>query len=402
MRTRTSRILGSVLAGAILLAPSAPAEAVASDPPVNLVGQTTVTVTGHGWGHGHGMSQYGAQGAARAGLSYASILDFYYQGTKLSLLTGKIRVLITADTDNNTTVRHRRHLRVLDTGNGKTYKLRTKRTPRAWRLRTVQGKTRLFFRTGSWHLYRTGGRAALAGAGEFRADGLLTLRLATGDRVYRGGLRYANGDTVNVVGIEKYLRGVVPSEMPSSWMPAALRAQAVAARSYAAFERAANASRYFQVYDSTRSQVYRGYAAETTPTDAAIAATASQVLTFAGQPAFTQFSASSGGWTSDGGHPYLKANPDIYDKPVDPVLHIGDPHYDWTTTITFAKLQALYGTGTLEGIQVFQREGNRTYANGGRVEQVVLSGTTGTKEISGSTFRSTFGLKSTYFTLASP
>jgi SpoIID/LytB domain protein len=396
-------MLLTLLLGAAVVLTATPADAALSDDPVLIPAPTTtVTATGHGWGHGHGMSQYGAQGAARQGLSYASILAFYYPGTSLASLAGKIRVLITEDTDNNTTVRHRSHLRVFDTGNGRTYKLRTKRTPRVWRLRTVRGQTRLYYRTGSWHLYRTGGRAALTGAGEFRAGGPLTLRLPAGDVRYRGGLRYVNGDTVNVLAMEKYLKGVVPSEMPPSWKPAALQAQAVAARTYAARARADNAAGYHHLCDTSHCQVYKGYDNEWSTTNAAVDATAGRVLTYQGVPAFAQFSASSGGWTSDGGYPYLKARQDVYDKPADPVLHIGDPHFDWTTTIDVAKLQALYGAGTVQSIQVTQREGNRTFANGGRVEMVELSGTNGKKVITGSTFRSQLGLKSTYFTLSSP
>jgi stage II sporulation protein D len=399
MRTRTT-LIALAAAGGILLGPSLPASAASPEPVVPVSATTTLTVTGHGWGHGHGMSQYGAQGAARSGLTYPQILAFYYQGTQLTSLTGKIRVLITADTDNNTTVRHRKGLRVLDTGNGKSYRLHTARTPRAWRLRTVSGQTRLFYRTGSWHLYRTGGRAALKGAGEFRADGTLTLRLPSGDKLYRGGLRYVNGDTVNVVGMEKYLKGVVPSEMPPSWKPAALQAQAVAARTYAARARADRASSYYHLCDTTQCQVYKGYENEWPATNAAVDATAGRVLTYQGKPAFAQFSSSSGGWTSDGGQPYLKARQDVYDKPVDPVQHTGDPNFSWTASISFAALQSMYGSGTLQGVQITQREGDRTFANGGRVEKVVLTGTAGAKTFDGSTFRSRFGLRSTYFDIA--
>lgn len=402
MRTRTSRMLLTLLLGAAVVLTTTPADAARSDTPVPITSTTTLTVTGHGWGHGHGMSQYGAQGAARQRLSYGAILAFYYPGTTLAALSGKIRVLITADTDNNTTVRHRSHLRVFDTGNGRTYKLRTKRTPRLWRLRSVSGKTRLYYRTGSWHLYRTGGRAALTGAGEFRADGPLTLRLSTGDVRYRGGLRFVNGDTVNVLAMEKYLKGVVPSEMPPSWLPAALQAQAVAARTYAARARADNPSGYYHLCDTSHCQVYDGYDNEWSTTNAAVDATAGRVLLYQGAPAFAQFSASNGGWTSDGGYPYLTAKQDPYDLPVDPVLHIGDPHHDWTTPLDMAKLRTLYGAGTLSSVTITQREGNRTFANGGRVEMVVLSGSSGQKVITGSTFRSQFGLKSTWFTLSSP
>jgi stage II sporulation protein D len=404
MRTRTPRLSAVALAaGAILLATALPAQAARTDDAVTTVGATTLTVTGHGWGHGHGMSQYGAQGAARQGLSSAQILAFYYPGTQLSSFTGKVRVLITGDTDNNTTVRHRTGLRLLDTGNGKSYRLRTKHTPKVWRLRTVNGQTRVYYRTARWHLYRTGGRVALRGAGEFRATGPMTLRLASGDRRYRGGLRYVNGDTVNVVGMENYLKGVVPSEMPPSWQPAALQAQAVAARTYAAREMADHAGGYYQLCDTSRCQVYRGYDGEWSSTSAAVGATSRTILTYQGAPAFAQFSSSSGGWTSTGSEPYLIAQPDIYDKPVDPVQKIGDPHFDWTRTVDIAALQkARPSIGTLTSIQIADRDGDVAHPNDGWVLSIVLTGSTGTTTMSGNEFKSLYRLKSAYFSLAAP
>ena len=63
-----------------------------------------LALTGHGFGHGHGMSQYGAQGAALKGLTHRQILAFYYPGTTLGTTTGTIRVLISADTDDDVRV----------------------------------------------------------------------------------------------------------------------------------------------------------------------------------------------------------------------------------------------------------------------------------------------------------
>jgi SpoIID/LytB domain protein len=404
MRTRTPRLAALAAAvGGTLLATALPAQAARTDDPVPTTGLTTLTVTGHGWGHGHGMSQYGAQGAARAGLSYAQILAFYYPGTQVSSFAGRVRVLITADTDNNTTVRHRSGMRVVDIGNGKSYRLKTKRTPRLWKMRTVNGQTRVYYRTARWHLYRTGGRVALQGAGEFRATGPLTLRLPAGDRKYRGGLRFVNGDTVNVVGMENYLKGVVPSEMPPSWLPAALQSQAVAARTYAVRAMADRASSYYQLCDTSACQVYRGYDGEWSATNAAVAATSRVILTYQGGPAFTQFSASSGGWTSTGSAPYLVAQPDIYDKPVDPAQKIGDPHFDWTRSVGISALEkARPSIGTLTAIQITDRDGDATHPNDGWVLSVLLTGSKGTATMTGNEFKSIYGLKSAYFALSAP
>ena len=102
--------------------------------------------------------------------------------------------------------------------------------------------------------------------------------------------------------------------MPASWDAAALRAQAVAARTYAAWLRAQNPRRYYQICDTTSCQVYGGVTAEQTSSNDAVTATAGKILTYQGKPAFTQFSSSSGGWTSKGSVPYLPAKKDPYDN----------------------------------------------------------------------------------------
>jgi len=401
MRSRTPRILLAVATAAVVLAPAAPAGAATpTDPSVNTVGKTNLIVSGDGWGHGHGMSQWGAQGAALQGQSYSQILDFYYPGTDLSTLGGgRVKVLITADNDNNLKVKSAQGLKLVDTGRGKTYRLPTVRHPRAWKLKSVNGLTRVYYKTGRWHRYRPGGHATLTGAGQFKsASHRITAKLPSGAVEYRGALRFTQLDTVNVVGMEQYLRGVVPAEAYTSWRPAALQAQAVAARSYAAFERADNLSRYFHVYDTTRSQAYHGVGIEDPHTDAAIAATADRILRYHGAIAFTQFSASSGGWSSTGSQPYLIAQPDTFDTAAS-----GDTNLDWTRTAPIAKLENAYPSiGDLESIQITDRDGNAQFPNDGWVLSIQLNGSTGTKVINGTAFQSLYGLKSAYFSLSAP
>lgn len=395
MHTRTRRALVALITGAALVLTAAPADAARSaDDPVPVT--APFVVTGNGFGHGHGMSQWGAKGAAESGLTYAQILSFYYPGTTLASLRSGIKVLITGDTDNNTTVLPTRGLRVRDLGNGRTYRLPTARHPKAWRLVRTHGTTKVFYRTAKWHLYKTGGRRALRGDGEFRsATGVLTLKVAGGTRAYRGGLRYVNRDTVNVLSLENYLRGVIAAEMPASWHPQAVRAQAVAARTYAARERADHLGRYYQICDTTACQVYGGVARETAPTDAAAAATVGQVLTYPGQYAFAQFSSSSGGFTSAGSQPYLTAHDDPYDRAASPYVH-------WKVTVDPAKLRAKYPqVGNLTAVQIVQRENTGTTAEwGGWVQTVRLFGTGKPAgfDISGADFRRLYGLRSSYFT----
>ncbi len=93
------------------------------------------------------------------------------------------------------------------------------------------------------------------------------------------------GAKVEKIPLERYVRGVVSAEMPASWPAAALEAQAIASRTYALTAHAGGS--HFDVYADTRSQVYRGPSAETATSNAAVAATAGQIVTYAGQPAIT-------------------------------------------------------------------------------------------------------------------
>ena len=199
--------------------------------------------------------------------------------------------------------------------------------------------------------------------------------------------------TVNKVSLEAYVQGVIPREMPASWLPAALRAQAIAARSYAAFQARNSTNPRFKLYDDTRSQVYGGRSAEVSTTNQATAQTKGQVRTFHGAPAFTQFSASNGGWMSDGGHPYLAAKKDGFDQ------WSGNPYRSWTTSVTARAVEKAFpGVGNLTSITVTRRDGHGLW--GGRVEAMKLVGSGGTVTPSGDEFRSGLGLRSTWFTLS--
>lgn len=121
-------------------------------------------------------------------------------------------------------------------------------------------------------------------------------------RAYRGTLRLSTvGErlvVVNVVGLEDYLRAVVPLEIGTSPPAAALQAQAVAARSYA-LARFGDGLRTVADFDVKNTQAYRGCDAESPATDAAVAATAGQVLQVDGQPLEAVYSACCGGLPAD-------------------------------------------------------------------------------------------------------
>ena len=387
-------VLGLIASvGTVLLSPAPGSATRAVAETYAVPGDGLLRLTGHGYGHGHGMSQYGAQGAARKGLTVRQILTHYYPGTTYGTLGGQIRVLITADTDDDVRVVPASGLRVRDVSSGASAALPTAGRS-AWRLRTVNGATTLEYNDGSWHAYKPGG-VALSGDAEFSSTGgTVTLLVGGAGRPYRGALRLASGNTVNVLPLDQYVRGVVPREMPASWLPAAVQAQAVAARTYAAFERAAYLTRSYQTCDTTSCQVYGGVAAEDARSDAAVSATADRVLTYGGAPAFTQFGSSSGGWMSAGSRPYLAAKADPYDD------FSGNPVHTWTTTVRRTSVQAAWpAIGTLQRVRVTQRDGNGDWY--GRVEQLVLVGSKSSVTVSGNTFRSRFGLRSDWFRFGS-
>ncbi|WP_244929723.1 SpoIID/LytB domain-containing protein [Nocardioides sp. W7] len=388
-------VLPAALAAVLALVPGASSAAEAAS--AAEAGPARLVLQGHGWGHGHGMSQYGAQGAALQGRSHRQILGFYYPGTKWGRAGGRVRVLISADTSADVVVRARAGLQVRSLTNGNQIDLAERRpAARAWRI-TAPSPTRSLVswkgRSGGWHPLRT-----LKGDAQFQATGPITLVTPAGSVAYRGALRSATvkpgrtaRDTVNVVSLESYLRGVVPAEViASSWRPAALRAQSVAARTYAAYERRQPLARHYQICDTAQCQVYTGTANEHPRTDDAIRRTRARVLTHRGRPAFTQFSSSNGGWTSAGGFPYLPAKRDPYDATP------SNPNHTWRHVVRATAIEAAWpALGAFRRIRVLERDGHGAW--GGRVERVRVVGSRTSTTVSGDTFRSYLGLKSDWF-----
>lgn len=361
-------------------------------PTAAAAGPASVTLSGSGWGHGKGLSQYGAKGAAEQGLGTAQILDFYYPGTQTGQGGGSMRVLITGDTSSNVVVQHRAKLKVRSVETGRSWRLKTRGAKR-WRLTAHGNDTKLSVKGKRWKKVRI-----IPGLAEFKATGgAIRLYVPGGSADYRGKIRSIvptdgqGRDTVNVVSVEKYLRGVVPSEMPSTWHPQAVQAQAVAARTYAIFERDSRGRSVFDVYDTTQSQVYRGVRAEQPGADAAIAATAGQIRTYGGAPAFTQFSSSNGGWTAPGSQPYQVAQQDPYEAAS------GNPNNAWSATLADTDIEAQFpGLGDFTDLTL-----TKDAAQGGRVTQVVVTGAAGSTTLTGDQFRTRFGLRSTMFSRVS-
>ena len=287
---------------ALLLSGAAGQVEQASQSPV-----LTLSVTGRGWGHGIGMSQWGAYGFAQRGAGYRDILAHYYRGTELGTSGGATMRVLVVESAGRVSVGSDAAFRLAD-GSGATRELEPGRY--------------------------TLGRALELGDETLSPPLRLTAR---GSPLVVNGVRYRGTVTIlrqqgklnaiNTVGLEPYLRGVVPREVPRTWPAEALKAQAVAARSYALATR--KPAGPFDAYADVRSQVYGGIDAEAAETTAAVQATAGEVLLYAGKVATTYFFSTSGGKTVDVSEawpgsqqvPYLVSVEDPYDG--------ASPHHTW-------------------------------------------------------------------------
>jgi len=203
-------------------------------------------------------------------------------------------------------------------------------------------------------------------------------------------VRVMIGGKVRKVALESYVRGVVSAEVPSSWPLAALEAQAVASRTYALTAHAGGSK--FDVYADTRSQVYRGVAAQTPQTDAAVAATAGQIVTYQSRPAITYFFASSGGRTENVEGAFTGSQPDPWLRGVLDQYERGGAH-SWKLTLSFsAAAMRLRGLvrGSFAGIEVLKRGFSP------RISSAYVLGSGGRTAVSGALLAARLGLYSTW------
>ncbi|MFL5969120.1 MAG: SpoIID/LytB domain-containing protein [Gaiellaceae bacterium] len=360
------------LASVLLLA-AAPAASSRTEARVS-AGAATFVVTGHGWGHGVGMSQYGAYGYAQKGWPYAKIVLHYFPGTELGAAPiSRVRVLLTSGVST------------LPIGSA--------------------GDFRVKDATGAVHDVAAGKYTLTPGL-KLKVDGAAAARALPGPllfqpggsplqlkHLYRGSVQVdvVSGKlrAVNVVALEQYLYGVVPSEMPFSWHPEALKAQAVVARSYALATRRSGA---FDLYPDTRSQVYLGIEHEKPSTNAAVDATAGKVVLYQGEVAKTFFFSTSGGRTASAEDvwgsavPYLVSVADPYDSI--------SPHHDWGpfayTGTKLAKLLKLKSR-----VVDLQPELNSS----GRIKALGVVTAGGTVVIPGADLRKRLAVRSTWFSV---
>jgi stage II sporulation protein D len=350
------------------------------------------TIRGAGFGHGVGMSQYGALGYAQHGWDYRAILAHYYTGTALGAL------------------RDSREVRVL---------LQSTRGMASFTGASTAGSELLTPASTYYVRGRVGNQVQLLGprkhvlatvAAPLRVTGTapLTLRGRAGNGhsngIYRGALEFRPGtfggvNAINAVGLDDYVQGVIPVESPSSWPSEALKAQAVAARTYAVTTSKNGAG--FEQYPDTRSQVYGGAGVETAATNAAAQDTAGQLVTYQGTPVPTYFFSTSGGRTENVENtalgtvakPWLTSVVDQYDGV--------SPRHRWgpirmSNAAAGRRLSGLV-RGRFKGIKVVKR------GKSPRVMAADVIGSGGRTRVSGALLRTRFGLYDSwaYFTAIS-
>lgn len=216
-----------------------------------------------------------------------------------------------------------------------------------------------------------------------------------GDRWYRGAINLVRTDggltAVNNVNLEHYLYSVIGAEMSPNWPLEALKAQAVAARSYALYQRERGSNPTYDLGDTQGWQVYKGLESEATSTYAAVDATAGQVMVHNGKIIEAFFHSSSGGhtenveevWTE--ARPYLRGVPD-YDR--------GAPVYEWSTSVSVSQLSNLIsGVGNIVSMQ--PEKTTKT----GRIITMKVIGDSGQRAIDGEQIQRLLGLKSTRFSI---
>jgi stage II sporulation protein D len=344
---------------------------------------TAFVLAGGGWGHGVGMSQWGAFGQAKAGRDYRTILDHYYPGTTLGpspvAVPAKLRVLV-ADALAAVSVTSPGGIAIADASGARA---------RVDAQLTLGPRLLLPNASGSSEAAPT----PLAEPVTLRplGGGLLVV----GGKSYRGALRIVTSgkklQLVNVLPLETYLLGVVPGEMPKEWPLDALKAQAVAARTYAVANLVTG--RAFDLYSDARSQVYYGADAEAPGPTRAVTETRGQVLTYDGAPAETYYFSSSGGKTLSAldafgqDLPYLRSVDDPWDEI--------SPNHRWQTRVLGA--QQLARRLGLHGAVIDVSYQPGTPGNPAALRLTTTAGATTEQRLAD--VRNRLGLKSLEFTL---
>ena len=407
--TRRLPVLALVAAIVVTLAPASPATAASS-----------FTFHGSGYGHGLGMSQWGAHGLARMGWNHPKILTHFYRGTTVERRADLPRQIRVELTSGRTSIRLRAEggpvrlwvgqpltgRPVTKIPKGKTWTVKVKGSSYAIRNgagtligdRTWGGPNR--------HLFATyadrGSRVFVPEADEIWGRGFTYSRGHLEFNLYACGSG-CRQRLVLPVRFEEYLYGL--AEVPTSWPIETLRAQAVAARSYAAatMAKGLRASCNCHLADGAGDQVYAGYTREGGTGGArwvgAVDDTARKVVTYRGDVIQAFYAASDGGHSENvedvwhGGNtayslPWLKGVCDPGESTD------GNPWTVWKKRYSASEVTSRLApsTGSIGTVTSF---GRAERGRSGRIVSIVVKGTGGNRTIKGSSLKSALSLYDT-------
>jgi stage II sporulation protein D len=199
---------------------------------------------------------------------------------------------------------------------------------------------------------------------------------------------------INELDFEDYIKGVVPAEMNSNWHLEALKVQAIAARTYALYQIRHGTNRDFDLFASTKDQVYRGRNAVNYAVVRAVEQTRDLIITYQGLPIFAAYHSTAAGPTEDASYVWAMDLP--YLKGVECPFDIESPRYQWRTDVSLTFLEQrlreeAYLVGTIASIDPIG------YSPSGRVAQVRILHSGGELFLRGEDLRRVVG----YTTLAS-
>ena len=332
---------------------------------------TVFLLDGRGWGHGVGMSQWGAEGYARHGFGYRKILAHYYPHTHLGIAQPRdVRVLLREARDSIRVGSAAPFLVVDARGRKLHLPARSFVVDRKLVLRHKKLAPPLRFEPGAEPL-----QVDFAG---YRGDVVVKAK--------PDGLM-----AVNVLPLDRYLRGVVPWEAPSGWHGQTYEAQAVAARSYTLAT--LHPGEDYDLFPDQRSQMYGGVRAERTETNLAVGATAGEVLVWRDRIVPGFYFSTSGGRTSSVHDAWPKARQVPYLVSVSDPYDYLSPHHVWPTQVlTAARVGRLLGVSGVRDMQVVRN-------SSGRARAVRVRTPHGWRSFAGAAFREKFELGSTDFEL---
>ena len=223
--------------------------------------------------------------------------------------------------------------------------------------------------------------------------------IAIEDRRYRGALEMMltpEGciQVINELGLEEYLYGVIPKEMPPNWHVQALKAQAVTARTYTL----ANLSKWrkqgFDIDSNTSDQVYYGFDAENPNTNIAVDETRGEIICFEGKPIEAFYHSDSGGLTEECKDVFVSDLP--YLKSVEDIFYSNSPNSTWEVSLSIDEIsnrvKSVANVGKVCDISIFERTPTV------REKKLIVKCSEGEIILEKNQIRNVFGLKSTFST----